>query len=90
MTGAIDEPPPRYTAHQVARGARADATTPQADYLFKAAGVLHATYQVRLLAFMAASKGRRLIIQVPKHCRRGESLARLMKAHADLIRVERV
>ena len=90
MIDAIDEPLPRYTAHQVARCARADATTSKADYLFKAAGVLHATYQVRLLAFMAASKGRQLIIQVPKHCRRGESLTRLMKAHADLIRFESV
>jgi len=90
MIAKAEEPPSRYTAHQVARGARADAETATAYYLFKCPTVLHATYQIRLLSFLAATRGKKLVIQVPKQCRKGESLARLIKEHAGLINFERV
>ena len=90
MISMLDSPEPRYTSHQVARGARADAETRDAYYLLKAPTVLHATYQIRLLAFMASTRGKKLIIQVPKHCKKGPSLIRLMKEVPNLIRFERV
>lgn len=65
-TGVIDY---RYTSHQVARGSRPDAVSGTTSYLFKSVSVLRLTYQVRLLTFLAAERGGRLIIRMPRHAR---------------------
>lgn len=80
----------RYTRHQVARGTRPDAEIDGKLYLLKNVSILHATYQVRLLAFLAREKGKKLIIRVPKHFKPGPSLKRLMEDNPDLVRVEKV
>jgi hypothetical protein len=89
-TTTAEEPAYKYTRHQVPRVRRADAETDRALYLFKNVSVMHATYQVRLLAYFAAISGRKLIIQVPRYCRKGDTLAQLMKQQPQLIQLEKV
>ncbi|UCD58263.1 MAG: hypothetical protein JSV16_03885 [Candidatus Hydrogenedentota bacterium] len=79
----------RYTRHQVARAALPDAETDRRIYLIKNVSVLHATYQVRLLAFAAMQKGKKLVLRIPRNCTLGPSLKRLRKEHPKLIEVER-
>jgi hypothetical protein len=86
----MQEPTYRYTRHQVPRGTLPDAQNENAYYLFKNVSVLHATYQVRLLAYHAFKTGKKLVIQVPQRCRKAETLRRLMKDNPNLIRFEKV
>ncbi len=67
-----------YTKRQVPRGTRADAESPQAYYLIKNLKSLQATYQVRLLAYLAQKNGKKLIIRAPKVFRPAGSLQKLM------------
>lgn len=80
----------RYTQHQVARGARADAEVGSTLYLLKKVSILHATYQVRLLAFRAQQEGKRLVIRVPSHFKAGPSLRALIKELKKTVRIEKV
>lgn len=70
----------KYTRHQVARGARADAETSSRIILIKNVSVMRATYQVRLLAFRAEKERKKLILRVPDGCKFDTSLRNLMKA----------
>jgi hypothetical protein len=79
----------RYTRHQVARGARADAEVGDKLYLLKRVAVLHATYQVRLLAFRAQQEGKRLVVRVPPTFKAGPSLRDLMRELKSVIRIEK-
>ena len=79
----------RYTRHQVPRGTRPDAETQDRLYLFKKVPVLHATYQVRLLAFRAQQEERELVIRVPREFRPGNSLLNLMAELPDVICIEK-
>lgn len=79
----------QYTRHQVARGARADAEVGDKLFLLKKVPVLHATYQVRLLAFRAQQERKKLVIRVPKEFRSGPSLRDLMAQMKGTIRVEK-
>lgn len=79
----------RQTRHQIPRGARADAEAGQDLYLLKNVLTLHATYQVRLLAYRAQEEDKRLIIRVPSGFQAGPSLKALMDANPGLIRIER-
>jgi hypothetical protein len=78
-----------YTRHQVARGSRPDAEIGDKLYLLKKVFVLHATYQVRLLAYRAQQEGRRLVIRVPRGFKPGPSLKALMDEIPGVIRIER-
>lgn len=80
----------RYTKHQVARGALADAESQDKLFLFKNVSTLRLTYEIRLLAFRASQQGKRLVIQVPKHCKIHHSLREFVRQFWDMIRVERV
>jgi hypothetical protein len=75
-------PPPRP------RGARADAETPDGIYLIKNVSRLHATYQVRLLAFAARDRGKQLVLVVPPSCQFERGLRELMELRPDAIRRE--
>jgi hypothetical protein len=59
----------KFTRHQVARGSRPDAEKFNRMYLIKNVGVLRATYQIRLLAYLAVTKGMTLVLRVPKACK---------------------
>jgi hypothetical protein len=80
----------RYTKHQVARGARADAETPFKLFLLKNVSELRLTYQIRLLAFRAQQTNRKLVIQTPKHCKVHGSLRTFANSMAHFVRLEKV
>ena len=79
----------RQTKHQVARGAFPDAQNQDKIYLFKNVSTLRATYQVRLLTYLAAEAGKKLIIDVPPHCKLHPSLSELTKEFPKAIRIEK-
>lgn len=79
----------RQTKHQVARGAFPDAQHQNNIYLFKNVSTLRATYQVRLLTYLAAEAGKTLIIDVPSHFKPHPSLSKLVKEFPKTIRIEK-
>jgi hypothetical protein len=80
----------RYTSHQVARGARADAERNDAFFLLKKVSSLRLTYQIRLLAFRAFESERKLVIRVPANCKLHPSLRDFQKAHSKVVQIEKV
>jgi hypothetical protein len=79
----------RYTRHHVTRGTRADIVVANRLYLIKNVCVMHATYQVRLLAYRARLEGMTLVINLPAGCKIGPTLRRLRKALTGTIVLER-
>jgi hypothetical protein len=67
------------------RGSRADAETSDGIYLIKNVARLHATYQVRLLAFAARERGKRLVLVVPFACQFEPGLQELMESRPGLV-----
>jgi len=80
----------RYTSHQVARGARADAERNDAYFLLKNVSSLRLTYQIRLLSFRAKDEGRKLVIRVPVNCKVHPTLRDFQKEHSKVVRIEKV
>jgi hypothetical protein len=80
----------RYTSHQVPRGARPDAETQDAFFLIKGVSSLRLTYQIRLLAFRAYEKARKLVLRIPKHCKVHPTLRDLQKEYSKLVQIEKV
>ena len=62
------------------RGTRPDAETSEKIYLIKRVPTLRATYQVRLLLFLAAHRGKKLILRVPAACQFDDTLRGLLQA----------
>jgi hypothetical protein len=79
----------RYTKHQVARGAFPDAQKNSEIYLFKKVSTLRATYQIKLLTFLASEAGQRLIISVPKDFKSHPSLTRLINEFPKTLRIKK-
>jgi hypothetical protein len=79
----------RQTKHQVARGAFPDAQKGNDLYLFKHVSMLRATYQVRLLTYLASEAGKRLVINVPLHFKPHPTLSQLLKEFPKTIRIEK-
>ena len=77
----------KYTRHQVARGTRADEETYDRVLLIKRVSELRATYQIRLLTYMAFQKGKKLVIEVPIGCRIHRTLRHLMKEYSATIKI---
>ena len=80
----------RSTRHQVARGARPDAVSGTNWYLIKNARELRLTYQIRLLTFLAADRGKGLIIRIPHASRLSRDLRRFANENKATLKVERV
>ena len=80
----------RYTGHQAARGSRPDAVSGNTWYLIKATSLLRLTYQIRLLTFMAAERGARLVIRVPRSSRVSADLRAFVKVNSRVLKVEKV
>jgi len=70
------------------RAALPDAETADAVYLVKNVSILRATYQIRLLAYLAAARGKRLVLKVPAACRFDPELAAAAAAPSSPIRRE--
>ena len=79
----------RHTQHQVARGARPDAESAEELLLIKRVSEMRATYQIRLLAYLALKGGRDLIIEVRRDTRIHGSLAALCQEIPEVIKIER-
>jgi hypothetical protein len=79
----------RREAEPRQRGARADADDDERLYLIKGASSLRATYQVRLLTFMAMKRGKKLVVTVPANCRLTSDLARLQLQAGGALVIER-
>lgn len=78
-----------YTKHQTPRGAKADAEVRDKAYLIKNVSELRLTYQIRMLAYMAQTGGKKLIIQVPKGAKIHSSLRDFMREMDQLVKIER-
>ena len=78
----------RYTRHQVPRGSRPDGVRGAEAFLIKNVSLLRLTYQIRLLTFLAAERGSRLVIVVPKAGRLSPDLREFVRANA-AVRIQR-
>jgi len=78
-----------YTKHQTPRGAKADAEVGDKVYLIKSASQLRLTYQIRMLTYMAQTRAKKLIIQLPKEARVHESLKEFVRSMSGLVKIER-
>jgi hypothetical protein len=81
---------PKYTRHQVPRGTRPDAEANNRMYLIKSASVLRATYQIRLLLYMAEKTRKKLVLRVRKDCRLAPDLAELRGEHSNTLLIEKM
>jgi hypothetical protein len=71
------------------RGSRPDAISGSDAWLFKNVSELRLTYQIRLLTFISAERGARLIIRVPKSARLSRDLRAFVKANSGVVQIER-
>ncbi|HEX7888957.1 MAG TPA: hypothetical protein VF522_06305 [Ramlibacter sp.] len=78
-----------YTKHQTPRGAKADAETADKVYLIKKVSELRLTYQIRMLAYMAQSRGKKLVIELPKEARVHDSLRDYVRDTGQVVEIER-
>jgi hypothetical protein len=78
-----------YTKHQTARGARPDADLDGKFYLIKKVSEMRLTYQIRLVTYMAKTRGKKLIIQLPTRAKVHPSLRDYVRDNAGLVKIER-
>ncbi len=74
----------RYTRHQVARGAMADAVVDGNQFLIKNVMMLRATYQIRLLAYLASTTRKKVVLMLPRDAVYHSSLRDLVAEHPQL------
>jgi hypothetical protein len=73
----------------IPRGTRPDAVTADRIKIFKNVSRLRATYQVRLLSYMAAKNGKVLEIIVPQRCIIDPTLNRLLEDYDGTVTIVR-
>lgn len=71
------------------RGAKADAEVADKLYLIKNVSELRLTYQARMLTYMAQTRGKKLIIQLPKEAKVHNSLREFVREWSQLVKIER-
>ena len=79
----------RQTRHQVARGSRPDGEKGDKVFLIKNVSEMRATYQVRLLAFLASQRGMKLVIDLPRTCKIHNTLKDLIAQTGKAIQISR-
>lgn len=79
----------RQTSRQVSRGALPDAETYDRMVLVKSCSVLRATYQIRLLTYMAQRDSKQLVIHMRKGSKLHASLLELRRTTGNTIQVKR-
>lgn len=79
-----------YTRHQTPRGSMPDADSAKALYLLKNVSEMRLTYQVKLLAYMAQTKGKKLHIRLPSEATVHPGLREYILEHSEFVRIERV
>lgn len=78
-----------YTKHQTPRGARPDADVGNKLYLIKHVSEMRLTYQIRVLAYVAHSQSKKLIVQLPKQAAVHASLGDFVRSSNGLVKIER-
>lgn len=78
-----------FTSHQTQRGARADAEVGDTMYLIKAVSHLHLTYQIRMLAYIAKTRNKKLVLRLPKAAKVDSSLRYFIRDLSGLVKIER-
>jgi hypothetical protein len=78
-----------YTKHQTPRGARPDAEVGDKIYVIKNTLQLRLTYQIKMLAYMAKIKNKKLIIRLPKDAKIHTSLKEFVSSMNGIIKIER-
>lgn len=81
---SLGDPRPRSP-----RGTRPDAERPGEFLVVKNVGVLGATYQMRLLIFLASQRGYHVVLRVPHHFTPAPSLSALLEQHPGVVRIEK-
>lgn len=79
-----------YTKHQVPRGSRPDAEVGDNLYLIKLVSKMRLTYQVRLLAYMAKSRRKNLVIRLPESAEVDKELESFVREFSTFVKIERV
>jgi hypothetical protein len=82
------EPNQSHLERRIPRGSRPDAESAGKIYLIKHVSILRATYQVRLLSFIASRQGKKLVLRVPAGCRFDAVLQDLLLARPDILERE--
>ncbi len=80
----------KFTKHQIPRGSLPDAESHDKIFLFKNVSLLHATYQIRILTYLAQQKKKSLVIRVPEHFKPFSTLKAFLNEHKGLIKIEKV
>lgn len=78
-----------YTRHQTRRGARADADVGNKLYLIKNVSEMRLTYQIKVLAYLAHSQSKKLIVQLPQSAAIHASLRDFVRNSNGLVKIER-
>lgn len=78
-----------YTRHQTPRGALPDAEVGDKLYIIKNVSHLRLTYQIRVLTYMAQSRGKKFIVRLPKDAKLHSSLREFVKNFSAVIKIER-
>lgn len=79
-----------YTKHQTLRGAKADAEVGDKIYLIKNSSSLRLTYQIRMLSYMAQTRKKKLIVQLPKAAKVHITLKEFVQSMGGLLKIEKV
>jgi hypothetical protein len=78
-----------YTKHQTLRGSMPDADVGGILYLIKNVSEMRLTYQIKLLAYMAKSKNKKLSVRLLKATKVHSSLRDFVRASDGLVKIER-
>ena len=79
----------KYTIHQVPRTSMADAIVNNKFYLIKNCLELKATYQIKMLLFIAQNKKSKLILKIKKECVLSAELKELAKNNKLSFKIEK-
>jgi hypothetical protein len=79
-----------YTRHQTPRGARPDADIGNKLYLIKKVSEMRLTYQIRMLAYFAHTRDKKLVVQLPKQAKVHRSLRDFVREFDSFVKIERV
>ena len=79
-----------YTKHQTPRGSMPDADNLKGLYLIKNVSEMRLTYQIKLLAYMAHTKGCKLHIRLPSTAKVHSTLSDYAREHVGIVKIEKV
>jgi len=79
----------KQTKYQVPRGSIPDAENTNAVYLIKNVSEMRLTYQIKVLAYMAFRRNKKLHIRLPKNAKVHRVLRNFVSLANGLVKIER-